>query len=89
MTFENLISLAESSRLLPGNPSPATIWRWRTRGVRGIKLQTWQIGGRVYTSREALQAFVEATTTAALATSDGTGERSPALQRELESAGIV
>jgi hypothetical protein len=55
---ESLITLAEASRLLPGRPSAATLWRWRNRGVAGgRKLETVVIGGRPYTSREALARF--------------------------------
>ncbi len=88
--IENLITLAEAARLLPGNPSPSSLWRWRTKGCHGVKLRAWLIGGRWHTSREALQAFVAATTAAAQAASDDdAGERSPGLARELEAAGVL
>lgn len=45
--------------------NPATIWRWRTKGVRGAKLESVAIGGRWFTSDEAFARFVEATTGAA------------------------
>lgn len=31
-------------------PDVTTVWRWRSRGVRGIRLDTVCIGGRRYTS---------------------------------------
>jgi hypothetical protein len=38
--------------------SPATCWRWALRGVRGRRLETFLIGGRRYTSREAVDRFL-------------------------------
>jgi hypothetical protein len=58
------ISLSEASRLLPGRPHIATIHRWRLRGVRGVCLETVLVGGRRYTSRQALERFLAATTAA-------------------------
>jgi hypothetical protein len=37
----------------------STCWRWATRGVRGVVLETVQVGGTRCTSREALQRFFE------------------------------
>ena len=42
-----------------------TPWRWAMRGIRGIKLETLQIGGRRYCTQESFARFVEATTRAA------------------------
>ena len=36
-----------------------TGYRWAQRGLRGIKLETLQIGGAKFTSAEALQRFFE------------------------------
>jgi hypothetical protein len=54
---ESLLTLAEASAMLPGRPSMCAIWRWRMKGVRGRRLETVVIGGRPYTSREALARF--------------------------------
>lgn len=62
---EELISLTAAAKTLPGRPSVVTLWRWRNRGVRGVKLETVLIGGRRYTSREALARFSERCTAAA------------------------
>jgi Protein of unknown function (DUF1580) len=91
---EQLLTFTEAAKLLPGRPNVATLWRWRTAGCRGVKLETVLVGGKRYTSREALQRFVDATTAAA----DG-AEHSPqsnrqrsksidAAKSELEEAGI-
>lgn len=62
---EALISLSQATRELPHRPHISTVWRWCTRGVRGIRLETVVIAGRRFTSREALQRFTTASTVAA------------------------
>jgi hypothetical protein len=67
---ETLMPLGRAARLLPsmrnGKPvSPATLWRWykfgcRAAGGRVVKLQTWVLGGRRVTSREAIERFIAA-----------------------------
>lgn len=59
LTAERLLTLNEAAALLPGRPSIATLWRWRTKGIRGRKLECVVIGGRPYTSLAALQRFGE------------------------------
>jgi hypothetical protein len=54
---ERLLTLSQAAAMLPGRPSLCALWRWRTRGVRGRKLETVVIGGRPYTSVEALGRF--------------------------------
>jgi hypothetical protein len=59
---ETLVALADVPRLLPrrrGGKTPhvATAYRWSTRGLRGIVLETIQVGGTRCTSREALARF--------------------------------
>ncbi len=91
---ENLVTINEATKTLPSRPHIATGWRWVYRGCKGIKLETVCIGGRRYTSEEALQRFIERTTAAA------NGETIPtrtakqrekaiaAAERELAAAGI-
>ena len=55
---ENLLTLAEASKRLPSRPNVCTLWRWANRGARGRKLETVLVGGRRYTSLEALNRFV-------------------------------
>ena len=52
------VLLSKAGRLLSTNPSPATLWRWAFKGVDGVKLETFKIGGRRYTTAEALDRFV-------------------------------
>lgn len=62
---ESLIPVSALPAELPNRPHISTVWRWIRRGCRGIKLETAQIGGRTFTSREAKNRFVERTTAAA------------------------
>ena len=78
ITTEKLLTLAEAAALLPGRPSTATIWRWRTKGTCGRKLESIALGGKVLTSAEALQRFAQQ-----LGGANNPAVRSPA-QRERE-----
>jgi hypothetical protein len=70
-----------------------TTWRWSTRGVRGVRLDSYAIGGKRYTTREALERFTAASTIAAgiapPAPSAARFERdAEAAERELEQLGV-
>jgi len=63
---EEVVSLTEAARskYLPRRregkrPHVATLFRWASRGVRGVVLETIQCGGTRCTSVEALQRFFE------------------------------
>ena len=44
-----------------GRPvSPATLWRWSSHGLRGVRLETVRVGGTTCTSTEALSRFFAA-----------------------------
>jgi len=61
---ETLLSFSEAAKVLPGRPHISTLHRWRLRGVRGNKLETCLVGGKRFTSREALQRFTDNITAA-------------------------
>lgn len=94
ISAESLLTVAEAAKTLPGRPHVATVWRWIYKGCRGVKLATICVGGRRFTSKEALERFVEASTAVA------NGEPVPArtakqrqraieqAERELAAAGI-
>lgn len=65
ISCETLLSLADAAKALPNRPHTSTLHRWRMAGVRGVKLETCLIGGRRFTSLEALERFAAATTAAA------------------------
>ena len=58
----DLIPIEQVPRLLPGNPHISTIHRWRTRGVRGVRLSSVRLGGRRLVPREALVEFIKSIT---------------------------
>ncbi len=51
----------EAPRYIPSRPSASTVYRWSVRGSKGVVLETGTIGGRRYTTREAVERFLEAT----------------------------
>jgi hypothetical protein len=57
---ETLTPMSKVPAASPGRPNLSTIWRWRNRGVRGHRLETILVGGRRYTSREAITRFLAA-----------------------------
>jgi hypothetical protein len=65
---EKLLSFPQATIFLQSHPHICTLHRWRLRGITGIRLETVRIGGRRFTSREALERFNAAVTAAA----DGT-----------------
>lgn len=83
--IESLIAIGDVPKRLPNRPHKSTIHRWVQRGSRGIRLETVLIGGRRYTSEEALNRFFADSTAAA----DGqpsisqSGITSPARKRAL------
>jgi len=56
---------AWSEKLTGIKPSPATIWRWRTKGSRGSRLQCVMIFGRWSCSKEQFLAFLAGTSSTA------------------------
>jgi hypothetical protein len=91
ITTEGLITMPQAAAMLPGRPSLCSVWRWRTRGIRGRKLECVVIGGTPYTSIEALARFAQhqGGNDAPSVRSPRSRERSIAqAERELRSAGI-
>jgi hypothetical protein len=55
---EDCILLSRAGPVVPGRPSVPTLFRWALKGCRGIKLETIMVGGRRFTSTQAIQRFV-------------------------------
>lgn len=62
---ETLCTITEATKIFPGRPHVATVWRWVNNGVRGLRLETIKVGGRRFTSHEAIERFIERNTAAA------------------------
>jgi hypothetical protein len=75
--------------------SPATLWRWRLKGVNGVKLECLRVGGCWFTTDAAFTEFLRAQTANALAACTGSAaadvpaERSPEKVRRLKAAGLL
>ena len=85
---ETLIAFAAAAREFPGRAvCIQTLHRYRLNGVRGVKLASCMIGGRRYTSREAVARFVVAQNTAEpppAISKQQRAKQSAAARRELE-----
>lgn len=81
LTGESLITMSAAAKLTAGRPHPSSLWRWTKKGVGGVRLESVQVGGRVFTSREALQRFVAALNPATVPTE-------AEAEAELSQAGI-
>lgn len=66
---QQTLSLRQASNILPGNPSRSTLSRWAHHGVHGVKLDTILVGGRRFTTSEAIEHFI-----AALSQKEGPGD---------------
>ncbi len=99
ITSERVVSLNDASKYLPRRragkkPHTSTLFRWAQRGVRGVRLETIQVGGTLCTSLEALQRFFNTLTRPEHGNRISAGTtraRETALHRaeqELEKAGI-
>jgi hypothetical protein len=97
ISTEAVVTLTEATHHLPRRrkgkrPAVSTMFRWAQRGVRGVRLETIQVGGTKCTSLEALQRFCDRLTDA----DSPTPQRTPTqrrraaerAQRELERQGI-
>lgn len=64
ISAEHLIPIRSVPHRLPPRDNGrcvhiSAVYRWVQRGVRGVHLKAVRIGGVLYTSKEALQQFVE------------------------------
>ncbi|MFN9433711.1 MAG: DUF1580 domain-containing protein [Planctomycetota bacterium] len=64
LSIETVFPVSEAPQHIPGRPSKGSCWRWVLQGVGGIKLESILIGGKRFTSHEAIQRFVDRRTAA-------------------------
>ena len=84
---ENLIRIAEVPKHLPGRPDVSTVYRWLNQG----RLESLMIGGRRWTSTEAIQRFVNRSTSGAATPSDVSKRRRQEIEKaeaKLKASGI-
>lgn len=64
---EDLLSLPDAARTLPGNVAHSTVYRWATNGVKvktsdePIRLESVRLGRNIFTSAQAITRFVNIT----------------------------
>jgi len=92
LTRERPLSFDQAARFLPDDARPhlSTWWRWWRHGRRGVRLETVVIGGRRFTTAEAVQRFAEALTLASAAAPDvpPSNRVLDEVEEELDAAGI-
>ena len=69
--------------------SPATIWRWRLKGVRGAYLEMVWARGCWCTTDAAFAEFIREQTAAMSRAADEGSDRDEATERRLRSAGLL
>jgi hypothetical protein len=57
---ERLLSMNEAQSEFPIKPSTPTLWRWVLKGTCGVVLESVKIGGRRFTSKQAIERFIAA-----------------------------
>ena len=59
--FENetVVSFKQAAEIVPGGAHYNTITKWADNGVKGIVLESIRVGRRRFTSKEAIQRFIE------------------------------
>ncbi len=63
--FDDLLTLSQAAKVVPGRPSPNCLWRWCRRGVLSrsgerVYLRHVRVGGKVYTGKQWLDDFGQA-----------------------------
>lgn len=56
--LRNAQVLAKADQLFSPPPHVSTVWRWCTKGTRGVKLESWIRGGQRVTTPEAVERFL-------------------------------
>ena len=55
---EVYLPLSQVCDAVPSRPCVSTVWRWSTRGCRGVKLRTTLIGGQRFTTEKWVAEFL-------------------------------
>lgn len=98
---EELITMKQAAELYPSRRvgkrlNVSTIWRWSLHGARGQILETCHVGGQRFTSRQALQRFIDGCSNAPTAHYPNPPKRTAAqrqrdhekAERELDRMGV-
>jgi len=69
--------------------APATLWRWRTKGTRGVRLPMVLVLGSWCSTPKALTEFLRESSEAGMPQPAPPVERDEATNRRLQAAGLV
>ena len=79
-------TITQVARLLAVHPS--TVWRWKLKGVRGVKLKTVVIGGTRYVLEMDLKAFLAALNGDDITSDDDQEGRAAMAAARLDALGV-
>jgi hypothetical protein len=93
---DELLTLPQAAALFPrrragSKVSTTTLWRWYSRGSRGVRLEVARVGGQVYTTRDAIRDFIQARSVAGGAPvpqAQAASTRSKRAMKDLERMGL-
>ncbi len=93
---DELLTLPQAAALFPrrragSKVSTTTLWRWYSRGSRGVRLEVARVGGQVYTTRDAICDFIQARSVAggaAVPQAPAASTRSKRAMKKLERMGM-
>lgn len=79
-------TITQAAQILQVHPS--TVWRWKLKGVRGIKLKTIVIGGTRYVLEADLNKFLVALNDGDVEHDDDIDSRSAVAAARLDAMGV-
>lgn len=80
---EELLPFALAIRSLPGTPHVSTGYRYAMQGIRGVVLETVKVGGKRFTSRQAIMRFIAALTRVTTPSQNARSSKAPASQLQV------
>lgn len=86
---DQLLTLGQARNLFPKPPSLNTMWRWRTKGINGVKLPAVKCGPRWLTAKNAIREFIRLQTVAVQPVTTESGTRTSQVTRDLQAAGLL
>lgn len=76
---ETRVSLTALAREL--DVSLSTCWRWTLRGIKGYRLESFSLGGRKFTTRQAFERFIACTNGERVVAGETPRQRERAVER--------
>ena len=86
---DDLLTRSQARKLFPKPPSPATFWRWQSKGINGVKLPAMKCGSQWITSKQAIHEFIRLQTRVMQSKSNEAEARTPELERDLRAARLL